>query len=343
MTNSVDAVHSDQLPDRAPDHHRPSHRPTDAGAANFQVRRRRPPMIHSRERSAVKRVVQMSGGIGSFAAATRVAQRYGTKDMVLLFADTLAEDEDLYRFLSDAEEYLRVPLVRVCDGRTPWQVFADVRFIGNSRVAPCSKWLKQIPCRRWLEQHCDPADTVLYVGLDWAERRREPGVVHGWAPWRVEFPMAEDPYLTKEQMLDDCRARGLVPPRLYELGYSHNNCGGVCVRAGHKQWRHTLRVFPERFAEAERQENHLRTLVGDRSILTEQIRSVKYPLPLSELRRRAECAPTPHTLSETAPAAPSGRQPVEEPSFPGLAPAARSRRSSRRPALHTPDAASGCR
>lgn len=26
-------------------------------------------------------------------------------------ADTLAEDEDLYRFLSDAEEYLRVPLV----------------------------------------------------------------------------------------------------------------------------------------------------------------------------------------------------------------------------------------
>jgi hypothetical protein len=168
----------------------------------------------------------MSGGIGSFAAATRVAERYGTDDMVLLFADTLVEDEDLHRFLSDAVDYLGVPLVRVCDGRTPWQVFADVRWIGNSRLAPCSKWLKQIPCRRWLQENTDPADTVLYVGLDWAERRREPGVVHGWAPWRVEFPMTERPYLTKEQMLEDCRARGLRPPRLYELGYSHNNCGG---------------------------------------------------------------------------------------------------------------------
>ncbi|MFE9328350.1 hypothetical protein ACIHDR_46760 [Nocardia sp. NPDC052278] len=241
----------------------------------------------------MKRIVQMSGGIGSFAAATRVAQRYGTSDMVLLFADTLAEDEDLYRFLSDAVAYLGMPLVRVCDGRTPWEVFADVRFIGNSRLAPCSKWLKQIPCRRWLEQNCDPADTVLYVGLDWAERRREPGVVHGWTPWRVEFPMAEAPYLTKEQMLDDCRARGLMPPRLYELGYRHNNCGGVCVRAGQAQWRRTLRVFPDRFAEAERREAQLRELLGDRSILVEQRQGVKYPLPLSELRRRSDKPPSP--------------------------------------------------
>ncbi|MBF6341291.1 hypothetical protein IU450_36230 [Nocardia abscessus] len=239
----------------------------------------------------------MSGGIGSFAAAVRVAERYGTSNMVLLFADTLAEDEDLHRFLSDAVDYLGAPLVRVCDGRTPWEVFADVRFIGNSRLAPCSKWLKQVPCRRWLEQHCDPADTVLYVGLDWAERRREPGVVHGWAPWRVEFPMAETPYLTKEQMLDDCRSRGLVPPRLYELGYSHNNCGGVCVRAGQRQWRHTLRVFPERFAEAERQETQLRELLGDHSVLTKQRGGVKYTLPLSELRRSAQSAPPSRTTA----------------------------------------------
>ncbi|MGF6884984.1 hypothetical protein ABIA39_003441 [Nocardia sp. GAS34] len=233
----------------------------------------------------------MSGGIGSFAAAVRVVEQFGTEDVLLLFADTLIEDQDLHRFLRDAIDYLGVRLVRVCDGRTPWQVFADVRWIGNSRLAPCSKWLKQIPCRRWLEENADPADTVLYVGLDWTERHREPGVVRGWAPWRVEFPMAEEPYLSKEQMLEDCRARGLVPPRLYRLGFRHNNCGGTCVRAGQKQWRHTLHVFPDRYADAERHEAALRQKLGDRSILTIQRRGVKIPLPLSELRRQASQQP----------------------------------------------------
>ncbi|MEV0297124.1 hypothetical protein [Nocardia sp. NPDC050710] len=183
-------------------------------------------------------------------------------------------------------------------------MFADVRFIGNSRLAPCSKWLKQVPCRRWLQHHCDPADTVLYVGLDWAERRREPGVIGGWAPWRVEFPMADQPHLSKEQMLDDCRALGLVPPRLYELGYSHNNCGGICVRAGQKQWRRTLEVFPDRFAEAERREAALRKELGDYSILREQREGIKYPLPLSELRRHAESSHADPSTTSTCRAKP---------------------------------------
>ncbi|RBO78294.1 hypothetical protein DFR74_1571 [Nocardia puris] len=229
----------------------------------------------------------MSGGIGSFTTAIRVIERFGPAEVTLLFADTLAEDPDLYRFLSDAVDYLSVPFVRVCDGRTPWKVFADTRYLGNSRIAPCSRHLKQVPCRRWLTANTDPADTVLYVGLDSTESRREPGVVRGWAPWHVEFPMLEAPFLTKDQMLEDCRARGLIPPRLYDLGYSHNNCGGVCVRAGQRQWRHTLRLFPDRFADAERHEAALRRVLGDRTILTEQRHGVKYSLPLSELRRRA--------------------------------------------------------
>lgn len=245
--------------------------------------------FHKPPARPMTRVVQMSGGIGSFTAAVRIAHQFGTDQLVLLFADTMAEDPDLYRFLNDAVRYLGVPLTRVCDGRDPFEVFADVRYIGNSRVAPCSKWLKQIPCRRWLEQHCDPAATVVYVGLDASEWRRVPGVVRGWSPWCAEFPLAEPPQPTKEQMLDECRAvHGIEPPQLYELGYSHNNCGGICVRAGRKQWLHTLALYPERFEAAERREAELREQLGDYSILTEQRNGKKYPLPLSELRRRAE-------------------------------------------------------
>jgi hypothetical protein len=75
------------------------------------------------------------------------------------------------------------------DGRTPFEVYWDVRFLGNSRLAPCSRILKQVPARRWLSAHCDPASTTVYVGIDAGETRRIAGIRLGWSPWTVEFPL----------------------------------------------------------------------------------------------------------------------------------------------------------
>lgn len=233
-------------------------------------------------------VIQYSGGIGSWATAMRVAKRYGTDNLVLLAADAKAEDPDLWRFVADAGAHLGVEPVIVADGRTPWQVFADQRFVGNSLIAPCSVHLKQKPCRAWLTANADPADTVLYVGIDWSEQRRVPAIERGWAPWTVRFPMCDPPYLTKDQMLDWARAEGLRTPRLYDEGFSHNNCFGACVRAGKRQWLHLLEVAPERYAAAEAEEETMRRQLGNVAILKERRGGVSYPLPLRELRRRAE-------------------------------------------------------
>ncbi|WP_416968229.1 hypothetical protein [Streptomyces sp. 4F14] len=233
-------------------------------------------------------VVQLSGGIGSWAAAQRVVAEHGTRDLVLLFADTLVEDEDLYRFLDDAAEQIGVTVTRVADGRTPFEVFRQRRFLGNSRLAPCSDFLKQRPCRSWLEAHADPADTVLHIGIDWFEERRVPAIVRGWAPWTVAFPMCDPPYLTKEQMLDAARTAGLRPPRLYALGFAHNNCGSLCVRGGQKHWAHVLDVFPERYAQSEREERELRTELGDVAILRDRTGGHSRPLTLTDFRERQE-------------------------------------------------------
>ncbi|MGP4029731.1 hypothetical protein [Actinomadura sp. 3N407] len=77
-------------------------------------------------------VVMFSGGINSWAAARRVADEHGTGKLQLLFADTYAEDEDLYRFLEEAAAQIGAPLVRIADGRTPWQVFDDEHYLGNA-------------------------------------------------------------------------------------------------------------------------------------------------------------------------------------------------------------------
>ncbi|MFJ3270929.1 hypothetical protein [Streptomyces sp. NPDC086776] len=244
------------------------------------------------------RVVQLSGGLGSFGVALSVAEKHGTSNMTLLIADTKIEDPDLWRFADDTSRLLGVPLTKVEDGRTPWELFRDKRFLGNDRITPCTKYLKQIPCRKWMKQHAPVDDSIVYIGIEKTKRDRAriPAIARNWRPWRVQFPLCNRwmPELSKEeskaQLMDLARWYGIEPPRLYALGYEHNNCGGLCVRAGQKQWKLTLDVQPERFAEAERQEASLRDLLGDVTILRQRRQGVSYPLPLSELRRQHEAA-----------------------------------------------------
>lgn len=236
-------------------------------------------------------VVQFSSGIGSWATARRVAERHGTDGLVLLFADTRDEDPDNYRFAIDAAANIGVPLTTVADGRDVKQVMRDERFLGNSRIAPCSKLLKQVPCRNWLKANTDPADAVLYVGIDWTELHRTPAIRAGWAPYPVEFPMTEAPYIDKNAMQAMARAEGLEPPSMYRDGYPHANCGGCCVRQGQAGWALTLRVHPDRYAAMESFENEMRDELGDVAMLRDRAGGETRPLTLAALRQRIESAP----------------------------------------------------
>jgi hypothetical protein len=233
-------------------------------------------------------VVMFSGGIGSWAAAARVIQKHGARDVTLLFADTRIEDGDLYRFLYDAERDLGVPITRIAEGRDIWQVFRDERFLGNSRVDPCSRVLKRQYMRKWIENNCDPATTTIYLGYEWSEPHRIERAARHWAPWKVESPLAEKPYITKPQMIEWAKSRGLQPPRLYSLGFSHNNCGGGCVKAGQGQFAQLLLTLPHRYAEWEDHEQEMRDLLGDVTILRDQQDGERRPLSLRDLRLRIE-------------------------------------------------------
>lgn len=238
-----------------------------------------------------RHVVMFSGGIGSWVTARRVADQHGTDSMVLLFADTLAEDEDLYRFLDAAAADIGVPITRVCDGRTPQQVDVDRKWLSNSRVAQCSLELKIKPSRAWLEANTDPSSTILYVGIDWSEMHRLSAIEAGWKPWTVEAPLCRPPYTDKRVLADELRARGIAPPRLYGMGFAHNNCGGACVRGGQAQWAHLLRTFPDRFARAEAHEARMRAELGaDVAYLRDRTGGTTTPLPLPVLRSRIEAA-----------------------------------------------------
>jgi hypothetical protein len=234
----------------------------------------------------MRHIVMFSGGIGSWAAAKRVVQQSGTAKITLLFMDTLGEDADLYRFLDDASANIGAPITRIAEGRTIWEVFQDEKFLGTNRVGLCSRILKQEVADKWLSDNCDPADTAVYVGIDWTEIHRIERLAERRKPWIYKAPMCQPPYMDKPAMLAWAIREGLRVPRLYDMGFSHNNCGGGCVKAGIGHWTHLYRTLPDVYAEWERNENHMRDQLGNVAILRDRSGGSTTPLPLTQLRKR---------------------------------------------------------
>lgn len=246
-----------------------------------------------------KHVVMFSGGLASYGAAAAVVERYGTKGTVLLFCDTQMEDEDLYRFIHEAGDSLGLPLTVLAEGRDPWQTFFDSKFLGNTRIDPCSRILKREITAKWLAENCNPESTTIYLGYDWTEMHRHERSVKAWAPWRVESPLCEEPYTTRTQLTEQLRRNGIEPPRLYAMGFQHNNCGGFCIKAGQGAFVRLLENFPVRYAYHEEKEEEFRQFIGkDVAILRDRRGGATLPLTLRALRQRFEANEAVDVLDE---------------------------------------------
>lgn len=252
-------------------------------------------------------VVNFSGGLCSFWAAHRVAEKCGTEHMVLLFADTLIEDEGLYVFNERAAELLGVPITPVGIGLEPWELFMREGLIGNNRFPICSTKLKREPLNEWIAKNCldrsvESQETlfgetrrpcVVYVGFDWSEGHRLIDLRRELSGYRIEAPMADEPIWDKCRMEREARALGLPIPKLYSLGFPHNNCGGRCVRAGISHFVHLYRVLPDRFAdwmlkEQAARENFLTRGIEPLSVLKDRRGGQTRSLWLSDLKARIE-------------------------------------------------------
>lgn len=253
----------------------------------------------------MKHIVNFSGGDCSFWAAHMVVERYGAENTVLLFADVLIEDEDLYAFNAKAEQILGIKITRLCYGLTPWQLFRKEGLIANDRSPICSIRLKRELLDAHMmqnyemnhnQQNAFAEHATVHIGFDWTEPHRLDAMRKAHPTWTVEAPMQWEPIWDKCKMRREAEKLGLPEQKLYKLGFPHNNCGGRCVRAGQAHWVHLLKTLPERFAEWENEEQETlsqfkeRGIGGDKewTMLTETKGKVKRSLSLRELRRRVE-------------------------------------------------------
>lgn len=238
-------------------------------------------------------VVNVSGGSGSALSLIRVVERYGKSAVKAVFADTKTEDPTLYTFLDDLEKLVGVPLERVAEGRTIWEVFKDTGMFTNPQTGGClaSYYLKKRVLRKWLSNNeLLPETTTIHVGFDITEDDRMVKLVTAGKPWKFDFPLRWKPTLVRCDVERELVKRGLTVCSMYERGYGHANCGGTCVLAGIKQWAMVLSDYPERYAEAQQVEDEIMEdqqakgrQVG--SILTDRTGGVNTPLPLTKLKR----------------------------------------------------------
>ncbi len=231
-------------------------------------------------------IISLSGGIASAASAI-IAHRLKL-DYELVFADTLIEDEDLYRFITEISEKLKKPLVHLKDGRTPWEVFQDVRYIGNSRTAHCSAVLKTDQVRKWLDTNAGPED-ILVLGMYLDEEDRLERAAAKWAPRAVTSLLIENDIFPgrASQLVEEL---GVAAPKLYSLGFPHNNCGGMCVRAGQGQFATLLARKPETYRQHEQAMEDTMAAIGPTArpfIRVTRDRKIDY-LTMKEFRERVE-------------------------------------------------------
>ena len=202
--------------------------------------------------------ISFSGGIGSAVSALTALEK--GLEFNLIFADTLIEDEDLYRFNDDVARACGKQVIHLTDGRTPWDVYVDKRWIGNTRTAHCSTELKTIPIRKWLDENADPMDPLI-LGMEMSELDRIERAQKQWAPRPVESLLVK--YGIYRPAFDAVLARhGIKKPRLYGEGYEHNNCGGFCCKAGLVQFERLYRNNPERYAYHEKEMERAMAEIG---------------------------------------------------------------------------------
>jgi hypothetical protein len=136
-------------------------------------------------------------------------------DAQLVFMDTLFEDEDNYRFMGEFEKRFGVKILRLVEGRNPYQVSRDGHVIPNNTLAPCTFRLKIDLFRKWLAMI--EGETTIYIGYDFSEVHRCESTSRNYEAlgYKVEYPLLWKPIETRSYSEVARNDWQIEPPRIY--------------------------------------------------------------------------------------------------------------------------------
>ena len=270
-------------------------------------------------------MVLYSGGMGSFLSAYMLWEK--GYNILLYFNDTKYESKELYRFLLDTVDFFHdgderynemmsivynLPelyedeekrksdleqlgylmnerysmFVYDSDGRGVWDVFDDRSFIGNSLVDPCSEELKRFRSRKFIQSL--QGDWDIAIGIDWTESHRFDKAKPNWKPNDLIAPLIDanvDKLEYEESVLS---ITGIQKSLQYSKGFAHDNCGGMCVKAGlgHFKILHKNNIKLYRWHE-QKLEDAMND-IGRHPFLRKTVKGERYYVTLREYRQFLE-------------------------------------------------------
>jgi len=220
----------------------------------------------------VKHIVSVSSGAPSALLALKVVERYGKENVICLFADTLVEDADNYRFLYDLRQR-GLDIEYVCDGRTPEDLQREQSTLFTQFLAPCTRILKLEPIRNFVQwlQSCGYL-VHMHIGYTLEDSKprsdkpdgRQTDTKAAWLQNGVlaRFMLVEEKY-SKQRVFNELKMHGLKIPRAYSSDFgklSNANCGGQggCVKGGKSYMQKMLVFNPVGYARREKLEAEIR-------------------------------------------------------------------------------------
>lgn len=188
-------------------------------------------------------VAWFSCGAASAVLAKMAVEQYGT-DCVVAHCDTLSsEHPDNARFFADVQRWLGVPIVtlRSAQYRDIDDVFLRTRYMSGRFGARCTTELKKLPRVAFSQ----PGDVHLF-GYTAEEQERASEFEQNNPDVDVEWLLI-DRGVTKHACIQRTISAGIMPPKMYLLGFEHNNCLGCVKATSPRYWNMVRRHFPEVF------------------------------------------------------------------------------------------------
>lgn len=163
----------------------------------------------------------------------------------VIYCHVREEDEDNARFMRECEAWFGQKITVLENakyGGSIVNVMKSRRFINSAKGAPCTLHLKKEPAREFARD----GDVNIY-GYTLGEEWRVDNWIDANNDKLIRAPLIERE-LDKGAVLAIVERAGIALPRLYAMGYDHNNCVG-CIKGGAWYWNKIRVDFPERFAQ----------------------------------------------------------------------------------------------
>lgn len=200
------------------------------------------------------KVCWISAGVSSFVAG------WLARDTIdeYIYIDIADQHPDSLRFIHDCQKALgrKIEHLQSSEYKCVEDCIKAYGHVGNLRTGfyPCTNWMKKRVRKKWEYEHRDYDITYVW-GMDLAEKHRADMIVETMIEFNHEFPLI-DRGLSKADAHGICSRLGIARPKMYDLGYSNNNCVG-CVKGGKGYWNKIRVDFPEIFEKRAKMEREI--------------------------------------------------------------------------------------